>query len=300
MKKKEVPDISVIMGVYNQWDIEELENSVKSILNQTFRNFEFLIYDDGSEKVVSSYIKDLKKLDSRIQILGREENMGLAHSLNECIKYAKGKYIARMDADDQALPERLQVQYEFMEKHQEYAWCGCNAKLYDNRGIWGERKMPEFPIEKDYLRFSPYIHPTVMIRKDILMENDGYCVSDDTLRCEDYELFMRLYQKGYQGYNIQKFLFVYKESEDSFKKRKFCYRVREMKVRYRNFSQMHILFPFGILYVIRPVIGGLIPVGLITMMKRQETIRQESMVARENYERQRTKPVFGNLRTYHS
>ena len=143
--------VSVIMGVYNQWNREALQKAVKSILNQTLTDFEFIIYDDGSDPEVAGYIRELEKLDERIVLIGKEENHGLAFSLNMCIGAARGKYIARMDADDIALPERLQVQYDFMEQHKEYSWCGCNTRLSDENGVWGERKMPELPSDKDYL-----------------------------------------------------------------------------------------------------------------------------------------------------
>lgn len=177
--------VSVIMGVYNQWNREALQKAVKSILNQTLTDFEFIIYDDGSDPEVAGYIRELEKLDERIVLIGKEENHGLAFSLNMCIGVAKGKYIARMDADDIALPERLQVQYDFMEQHKEYAWCGCNTRLFDENGVWGERKMPELPSDKDYLPFSPFIHPTVMYRRKLFEKNEGYHVSPETLRCED-------------------------------------------------------------------------------------------------------------------
>ena len=211
--------VSVIMGVYNQWNREALQKAVKSILNQTLTDFEFIIYDDGSDPEVAGYIRELEKLDERIVLIGKEENHGLAFSLNMCIGVAKGKYIARMDADDIALPERLQVQYDFMEQHKEYAWCGCNTRLFDENGVWGERKMPELPSDKDYLPFSPFIHPTVMYRRKLFEKNEGYHVSPETLRCEDYEIFMRLHQLGYQGYNIQEPLLHMRAGSDMYKRR---------------------------------------------------------------------------------
>lgn len=262
--------ISVIMGVYNQWDREALHDAVKSILHQTFPDFEFIIYDDGSDPKAAGYIRELGEMDPRIVTIGKDENHGLAFSLNACIDRAKGTYIARMDADDVALPERFAVQYEFLEMHKEYAWCGCNAELFDETGVWGSRKMPEIPDDKDYLPFSPFIHPTVMYRRKLFEKNDGYQVSAETLRCEDYEIFMRLHQAGYKGYNIQSFLFRYREDNASFRKRKFRYRVNETKLRYRNFAAMHMLFPAGWIYVIRPVIGGLLPAPFVAWLKRKE------------------------------
>lgn len=267
----------MIMGVYNQWNREDLREAVKSILNQTFKDFEFIIYDDGSDVKVAEYIKELAKLDERILLIGKEENHGLAFSLNACIAKAKGDYLARMDADDYSMPERLQVQYEFMEAHSEYAWCGCNTELFDDNGVWGCRKMPELPTDKDYLPFSPFIHPSVMYRRNLFEQNEGYQVSQETLRCEDYEIFMRLHQAGYRGYNIQENLFRYRENQASYEKRKFCYRINESKLRYRNFKRMHMLFPTGWLYVIRPILGGMLPTALVAWMKRKESgYRNES------------------------
>lgn len=263
--------ISVIMGVYNQWDRDALQEAVKSILNQTFTDFEFIIYDDGSDPKVAGYIKELGQLDERIVLIGKEENHGLAFSLNACISRAKGVYIARMDADDIAMPERLAVQYAFMEENREYAWCGCNTELFDEKGVWGCRRMPEIPRDRDYLPFSPFVHPTVMYRRTLFEKNGGYQVSPETLRCEDYEIFMRLHQAGYQGYNIQRFLFRYREDQTSYQKRRFKYRVNETKLRFRNFKAMHLLFPVGWIYVIRPVLGGLLPAAFVARMKRRES-----------------------------
>lgn len=83
--------VSVIMGVYNQWNREALQKAVKSILNQTLTDFEFIIYDDGSDPEVAGYIRELEKLDERIVLIGKEENHGLAFSLNMCIGSCKRK-----------------------------------------------------------------------------------------------------------------------------------------------------------------------------------------------------------------
>lgn len=268
--------ISVVMGVYNQWDRKALQDAVRSILTQTFTDFEFIIYDDGSHPEAAQYIKELETFDNRIILIGKEENHGLAFSLNACIRKAKGKYIARMDADDMSLPTRLQEQFDFLETHPEYGWCGTNTKLFDENGVWGERKMPECPTEKDYLKYSPYVHPTVMYRRTIFEENDAYKVSDETLRCEDYEIFMRLRRAGNKGYNIQKNLFCYRENKESFSKRKFKYRINEAKLRYRNFKAMGMLFPTGWLYVLRPIVGGILPNKLLKFLKRLEAKLRKS------------------------
>lgn len=247
-----------------------MDQAVDSILSQTLRDIEFIIYDDGSNAEAAKYIKEQKKKDERIRLCGKEENHGLAFSLNACIDLAKGKYIARMDADDISAPTRLQVQYDFLESHPQYSWCGTNAKLFDEEKIWGYRKMAEIPETQDYLRYSPYIHPTVMYRRDVLTKHH-YAVSKETLRCEDYEIFMRLRQNGFRGYNIQQPLFFYREDNSSYKRRKFQFRINESRIRYRNFKAMHMLFPLGWMYVLRPLAGGLVPRRMIAAIKRKES-----------------------------
>ena len=199
-----MPQISIIMGVYNQFNKEELLQAINSILNQSFKDFEFIIYDDGSEPEVREFLREVEKIDKRIVLISHKENHGLAFSLNVCIRAAKGKYIARMDADDISYIDRLKKQKEFLDENIEYAWVGCNIELCDENGVWGRRKMPEKPKKLDFLRYSPYAHPTVMYRAEIFERNQGYIESKEMLRCEDYEIFMRLSKAGFKGANIQK------------------------------------------------------------------------------------------------
>lgn len=269
----EQPFVSVIMGVFNQWDEEILLESVNSILNQTYRNFEFIIWDDGSHPDAARLVQKLKGLDKRIVVAGKEENRGLAYSLNECIRLAKGDYIARMDADDISMPRRLEKQVAFLETHPEYGWCGTCAELFDEKGTWGSRPMPETPQIKDYFHYSPYVHPSVMFRAQLFDEDNGYLATEETLRCEDYEIFMNLVQRGQKGCNLQETLFCYRETRDSYKKRKVHFRLNEAKTRYRNYKRMGLLFPVGWVYVLRPVAACLIPSGLLALIKRSEGIR---------------------------
>lgn len=268
MDEREAPKISVIMSIYNQWNSEYLDQAVMSILNQTFGDFEFIIYDDGSDPAVCGQLEKYGQLDNRIVLIHSPENCGLAYSLNTCINVARGKYLARMDDDDISDPERLAVQYEYMEAHPEIAYVGCNARLIDSGGVWGHRVMPEFPMKHAFLRYSPFIHPSVMIRRNIFDTQEAYRFSKDTWRCEDYELFMRLMRLGYRGANIQQELFSYREDSNSYRKRKFRYRMDEMKLRYRNFKELGLLYPMGWLYVVRPLAAAAVPSKLIYMVKK--------------------------------
>lgn len=285
----EKPIVSVIMGVYNQWDEKILHDAVQSILKQTFTAFEFIIWDDGSHPDAAKLVQKLKDMDERIIIAGKEENRGLAYSLNECIRLAKGRYIARMDADDISLPERFERQVEFLETHPEYGWCGTSAELFDEQGAWGYRAMPEIPQMHDYFQYSPYVHPSVMFRAKLFDENEGYLATSETLRCEDYEIFMNLIERGQKGYNIQEKLFCYRETRESYRKRKVRFRMNEAKSRYRNYKKMGILFPIGWFYVLRPVVACLIPPKLLEWIKRSEGISEK----RER-ERKQSVPEYVN------
>ena len=264
------PLVSVIMGVYNQKNEKILSDAIASILNQTYTNLEFIIWDDGSDEDAAILLKKLCSSDDRVKIAGREKNRGLAFSLNECIKLAGGEFIARMDSDDISMPKRIEKQVEFLEKHPEYGWCGCGAELFDENGTWGERMMPAVPTIRDYLRYSPFVHPSVMFRAELFDEQRGYLVADETLRCEDYEIFMNLTERGIQGANLDEILFCYRETRDSYKKRKVKYRMNEALLRFRNYKKMGILFPFGWICVLRPVFACLIPSGVLGLIKRSE------------------------------
>ena len=293
MNKRNEVAISVIMGVYNQRNKDVLFAAIDSVLAQTFTDFEFIIYNDGSDPELSDSLERYSQKDHRIRYIENPVNHGLAYSLNTCIDVAGGKYLARMDDDDLCAPDRLMVQYHYMENHPEISYVGCNARLIDDKGEWGIRRMPENPGKQDFLRFSPFIHPTVMIRRSVFDGTAAYKASKGTWRCEDYELFMRLWKLGHRGYNIQQELFYYREDRASYKKRKLKYRLDEMRLRYRNFRELGILFPLGWCYVIRPVVAAVIPSGVILGIKKLYHLRdrdygrsaeEEIRTIQENFE----------------
>ena len=269
---EDAPLVSVIMGVYNQTSLPAFEKAVTSVLHQTFKDFEFLIYNDGSSmEELNHYIGTLEDLDDRIHVISSEENHGLGYALNRCIEKAKGKYLARMDADDISHPNRFAIEVEFMEKHPEYMWCGSNCKLFDERGVWGDSSRPKNPKLEDYLKFSPYIHPTVMYRAKLFEQVAGYAEAQTTKRCEDYELFMRLFKMGYKGYNIQSCLLNYRVDRKTYHRRSIKDRWRESKVRLEGFRELGILWPKGWVYVMRPVAAALLPNTLILTLKESVT-----------------------------
>ena len=270
--------VTVVMGVYNQHNREELEEAVRSILAQTLQSWELIICDDGSDGEAARNLKAYENRDKRIRVIRHSENRGLAATLNTCIAQAKGKYIARMDADDISRPQRLEKQVRFLEKHIQYAFVGTNADLIDRNGVWGVRVMPERPSRRDFLPFSPFIHPSVMVRREVYLMSGGYYVSRETWRCEDYELFMRLYAQGYQGYNMQERLFCYREDKASYERRKFRYRLDESRIRRRNFKNLGLTGPAVWLYIARPVAAGLLPLPLLMYIKRKQVEKEAASI----------------------
>ena len=260
--------VSIIMGVYNCKDKSLLKNSVQSIINQTYTDWEFIICNDGSTDDTLNYLYEIEKLDNRIKVVSYKENKGLSYALNYSLKMASGEYIARQDDDDVSKPERLKKQVRFLDENREYAIVGTCADVFDNNGIWGEYTVPEKPQKGDFLWNSPFMHPTTMMRKAELLSGGGYREAKETRRCEDYDLFMNLYAKGYRGYNIQEKLYYYRIVRDEKNKhRPMKYRVDEMIVRFRGYKNMRMLLR-GMPYVLKPVIIGLIPQSILKQIKR--------------------------------
>lgn len=181
------PAISVVMPVYNA--DKYLEEAINSILNQTLTDFEFIIINDGSTDRSVEIIKSFQ--DERIVYIDNEENIKLVKSLNKGLSIAKGKYIARMDADDISLPERLMCQFDFMEKHPCLGACGSWSESFGD-----EIAILKYDSEYNKIRFKmlyqlPVLHPSVIIRKEVL-QRFGLEYDINYIQCEDYDLFVRI------------------------------------------------------------------------------------------------------------
>ncbi|WP_193580743.1 glycosyltransferase family 2 protein [Paenibacillus aceris] len=258
--------VSVIMSVFNTNDETLLQHSIQSIISQTFSNFEFIICDDGSTDGTYEILETISKGDSRIKLIKNETNLRAATARNRCISLSKGKYIAVMDADDYSAVNRLQIQVDFLENNKEIDFVGSGADLYNENGIWGHRKYNSTPENKDFLFVLPFIHASVMFRKKALKAVGGYRVAKETIRTEDYDLFMRLYANGYKGVNLEDTLYFINEDQSLYKRRKYYHKFNEAVVRYKGFRALGLM-PGGFLYVIKPLIVGLIPLSILNLLK---------------------------------
>lgn len=262
-------EVSVIMGVYAVSKEQILLEAIESILGQTKQELEFIICSDRASASCIRLLKQLEQKDKRIHLLENKRNMGLAYSLNQCLKMAKGTYIARMDADDRSHKKRLEREITYLKKNPQIAFVGCASWLLEGEQIWGIRRMKEKPTRQDFLWGNPFMHPTICIRKTVLEEVGGYYVSRETRRLEDYDLFMRLYEKGYYGVNLKEPYYYFREDREAVKRKNYRYRIDEVKIRYRGFKRLG-LFPKGWIYLFKPLLAGLIPYRLLRKVRQEE------------------------------
>ncbi len=169
-----------------------LRESIESILNQTYSDFEFIIFDDGSTDGSAEMI--MAYTDARIRLISQSEQRGLAHTLNQGIDLAQAEYIARMDADDISLPERLAAQLQLLDANPEVSVLGTAARIIDENSQPGfEVHFPEehLLIYWHLLFFTnPIVHPSVMMRKSMVKAAGGYNPQREV--SQDYELWTRL------------------------------------------------------------------------------------------------------------
>lgn len=274
--ENKIPMVSVIMGVYNCENT--VSDAINSVLNQTYQNFEFIICDDGSTDTTFEVVKKYANIYSDKLILIRNDiNRGLNYTLNHCLKYAKGKYIARMDGDDKSLPTRFEKEVEFLEKHPEISILSASLKAFDDKGIWGRHTFKEYPIAKDFLYGSPFSHSVCMVRRQAYMAVDGYSEGKLLMRVEDYHLWIKMYSKGYKGANLQEELYLYRDDRDGYQKRKFRYRLNEAYVSLCAVKMLHLPV-WNCLYAIRPIVVGLLPSCMYEFLhKRKLKQRNEEL-----------------------
>ena len=206
----QAPQVSVVMPVYNAE--RYLREAVESILNQTFTDFEFIIIDDGSTDGSLKILREYADNDPRIRLISRE-NRGTAGTLNEGIELAKGPLIARMDADDISLPERLERQIPHINTHPEMAALGTFARqILPCGGVLDDMTFPleHEAVYRNILHFrGPWmLHPTVVFRAEHARAIGGY--TPEYPCAQDNDFFLRLGERGTLA-NLPEALFLYRQ-----------------------------------------------------------------------------------------
>lgn len=208
-----LPLVSVIMPAYNAEHYIEL--AVESIINQTYQNFELIVVNDASKDGTGVVLRRLAKhypKKMRVIHLKKNVNRGGDGAGNIGFTYAKGDFIARMDADDIAHPERLERQVKYFLAHPKCAVLGTNAQIIDQNGeVIGQKLMPQSHKEifAEYFSLHPMIHPTIMVRRSALL-NKGQFYRTDLNSNNDYLTFFTMIVSGLQFHNLQEKLLKYR------------------------------------------------------------------------------------------
>lgn len=202
------PKISLIMSVYNGEDY--LSEAIDSVVNQSFTDWELIVINDCSTDSTSEILSRYEAQDSRIKVHTNEVNLRLPSSLNKALTLAKGKYVARMDADDICMPNRLQMQYDFMESHTDVDLSSCRFMTLKNgvisSGGCGGKSDAE-SIKALLLVTNPILHPGIIAKRDVISAL-GY---DKNFTCtEDMELWTRFILEGKKVEILSEYLMIYR------------------------------------------------------------------------------------------
>ena len=209
-----VPAVSVILPVYNCEKF--IGKAIQSVLQQTLSEFELIIINDGSNDNTEPIIHTFN--DSRIVYLKNSGNMGLIYSLNKGIKEARGKYIARMDADDICLPERLAKQKIFLDQNKDIPVIASTIDFINDKeektGVWelDRRTITPAQIKKVILKQNCIAHPTAMMRSEMIKELK---YKEYQKNIEDYDLWLRLLSRGYKIAKLDEPLLLYRIHDTS-------------------------------------------------------------------------------------
>lgn len=254
------------MSVYNGGS--KLTESIKSILVQTYIDFELVIIDDASTDNSPVIFAEYAARDSRIKILRNETNLGLTRSLNKGIRASVGKYIARMDAGDTSEPTRLALQVAFLNEYPDYGLVGAWTHVIDdNSQIIGKMRYSTdtVSLKKDLIKYNPFVHSSVMMRRDIVEKAGLY--NETWKYAQDYELFFRM-SKYAQVANIGTYLASYRMSPISITSQKnkqqvmFAIRARTKAIREGQYSVASYV------YILKPLLGYIMPYSFKKMIKK--------------------------------
>lgn len=260
------PYVSVVMSVYSD-NVEYLCSAIDSILDQTYRNYEFIIINDGASNEVREVIDRYEFADSRIKTAENKINLGLTKSLNKAISLAQGVYIARMDADDLAIPQRFERQVEFLDTHPDIAMVGTAFEEIV-KGIRIKQRLPllldNSEIKKQIMKFNPFCHASVMVRRDVLRYVGGY---DESFKyAQDYDLWLRLSER-HKVANLPDVLMLRRMDDNisikNERRQKMFAAKAQLKAVLRHTSPLYFA-----IYALRPVIVAFMPRVLLRAIRK--------------------------------
>lgn len=262
------PKISVLMGIYNC--AETLPQAIDSILAQTYTDWKLIMCDDGStDNTYNVAMQYANKYPEKIILIKNEKNMGLNYTLNHCLEYTDTEYIARMDGDDISLPQRFEKQIEFLENNPQYAIVSCPMIYFDENGDFSTGAATNEPTIASIAKGTPFCHAPCLVRAEAYKAVNGYAVSKNRLRVEDWDLWVRMYEKGYKGYNLSKPLYKMRDDRNAYSRRKFKYRFNEARVTATAIKKLKLSKKYYI-WMLKPIIVGLLPKFIYTFLHKRK------------------------------
>lgn len=263
------PTISVIMAVYQIASAKELDAAISSVLCQTFTDLELIICSDGADEKILSLLEKWHKEDSRVRVTRNVHNLGAGAARNRAAQLASGQYISIMDADDIVAPTRLMQQLVFLKSNPKFDFVGTRGSYFSQEpgdrpdGYWYVAR----PEPEDFLMTLPFVHASLMFRREAFFAAGGYRELKRVTRAEDYDLLLRLYALGLRGANLPEALYFIRMDEAALKRRKYRYRFFECAVKLEGFAKLGLM-PRGIVYGLKPLVVGLIPSAMLERIKR--------------------------------
>ena len=261
----ETPLISIIIPVYNAEHY--LDFCVNSVLSQTYQNIEILLCDDCSTDKSREVLKKYEQ-HPKCKVLYNENNLHQAMTRNRCIKESSGEYIVMLDADDISTSDRIEKLLGAFENDIDFVGSACF--LFDDNGKYGAiHNKKTYPQRKDLLKGIPFVHASIMFKRDVLNAVGGYRISKETVRGEDYDMIMRMYAAGFHGKNIDDELYGYRVDKNCYARRTFKARLDEIIIRYKGYKANHILFPMGVFYMFKPLPAHLYQFLRLNVLRRK-------------------------------
>lgn len=244
------PQVSCLVPCFNE-DIKILEESLNSLKNQSFKDFECILIDESTDQKIVNACRSFCEDDARFIYVHPPKRVGLAGSLNLGIEMARGRYIARFDSDDICSPDRFALQVEFLDQNIEIGVVGSSIEIVDIKGQFISRRdypLEHVEIEKKFIFSNALAHPTVMFRKSLLTISGG--AYDSKFRyAEDLEFWLRLLNHKVKFANLAGALVKYRQQETNRVKDNWKY---NLKARIKNFSSPYkfikILAILGIVF----------------------------------------------------
>lgn len=266
------PKVSILMGVYNCADT--IKTSIDSIISQSYKNWELIICDDNSSDNTCEIVREfLKSYGEKIKLIINSKNLTLGPTLNHCLKYATGKYIARQDGDDYSHKNRLEIEVEYLENNKDIDLVSTNMISFSENGEEGLHSLYnnfEKPNLSDLLaKGAPFAHATIMMRKEVIDKLNGYTNAWYGKQLEDYELWFRFLKEGYIGINLNENLYYVRENRDAFKRRSVKRRLRGIVLNFKIFKEANAPLKYYI-KILRDIIAIFIPSAIFEVYYKRK------------------------------